>query len=62
MPFPRRALPRLAALGDRVELGSDFPNIPYPYLDQLHALERLDLGPEWLRAVCHDNAAGVFGL
>ncbi|MEW2624179.1 amidohydrolase family protein [Streptomyces sp. NPDC048106] len=62
MPFPRRALPRLAALGDRVLLGSDFPNIPYPYLHQLHALERLDLGQEWLRAVCHDNAASLFGL
>ncbi len=62
MPFPRRALPRLAALGDRVLLGSDFPNIPYPYLHQLHALERLGLGEEWLRAVCHDNAAELFGL
>ncbi|WP_084729582.1 amidohydrolase family protein [Streptacidiphilus neutrinimicus] len=62
MPFPRRALPRLAALGDRVLLGSDFPNIPYPYLDQLHALERLGLGDDWLRAVCHDNAARLFGL
>ncbi|GED89544.1 amidohydrolase family protein [Streptomyces sp. NPDC091412] len=62
MPFPRRALPRLAALGDRVLLGSDFPNIPYPYVHQLDALERLGLGPEWLRAVCHDNAAGLFGL
>jgi predicted TIM-barrel fold metal-dependent hydrolase len=62
MPFPRRALPRLAALGDRVLLGSDFPNIPYPYLHQLHALERLGLGKDWLRAVCHDNAAGLFGL
>ncbi|MFF7352143.1 amidohydrolase family protein [Streptomyces filipinensis] len=62
MPFPRQALPRLAALGDRVLLGSDFPNIPYPYLHQLHALERLGLGDEWLRAVCHDNAAELFGL
>ncbi|MEG8277600.1 amidohydrolase family protein [Streptomyces sp. AHA2] len=61
-PFPRRALPRLAALGDRVLLGSDFPNIPYPYLHQLHALERLGLGTQWLRAVCHDNAADLFGL
>ncbi|MER8114283.1 amidohydrolase family protein [Streptomyces sp. NPDC094031] len=60
-PYPRRALPRLAALGDRVLLGSDFPNIPYPYLHQLRALERLDLGEEWLRAVCHDNAAELFG-
>ncbi|OIK28300.1 amidohydrolase [Streptomyces malaysiense] len=61
MPFPGRALPRLADLGDRVLLGSDFPNIPYPYLHQLHALERLDLGDEWLRAVCHHNAAKLFG-
>ncbi|WP_019549354.1 amidohydrolase family protein [Streptomyces sulphureus] len=62
MPFPRRALPRLAALGDRILLGSDFPNTPYPYVHQLHALERLGLGDEWLRAVCHDNAADLFGL
>ncbi|MEV7690230.1 amidohydrolase family protein [Streptomyces bungoensis] len=62
MPFPRHALPRLAGLGDRILLGSDFPNIPYPYVHQLHALERLGLGPEWLRAVCHDNAATLFGL
>ncbi|MGW5306379.1 amidohydrolase family protein [Streptomyces griseoluteus] len=62
MPFPRHALPRLAGLGDRILLGSDFPNIPYPYVHQLHALERLGLGPEWLRAVCHDNAAALFGL
>ncbi|WP_217206976.1 amidohydrolase family protein [Streptomyces sp. AC550_RSS872] len=62
IPFPRRALPRLAGLGDRVLLGSDFPNIPYPYVHQLHALERLGLGEEWLRAVCHDNAVELFGL
>ncbi|MEU8693933.1 amidohydrolase family protein [Streptomyces sp. NPDC048665] len=62
LPFPRRALPRLTALGDRVLLGTDFPNLPYPYVHQLHALERLDLGQHWLRAVCHDNAARLFGL
>nr|WP_236677656.1 amidohydrolase family protein [Streptomyces actinomycinicus] len=62
MPFPPRALPRLAELGDRILLGSDFPNIPYPYVHQLAALERLDLGPEWLRSVCHDNATRLFGL
>ncbi|MBD0423473.1 amidohydrolase [Streptomyces sp. TRM S81-3] len=61
-PFPRRALPRLAGLGDRILLGSDFPNIPYPYLHQLRALERLELGDEWLRGVCHHNAARLFGL
>ncbi|MGW7242720.1 amidohydrolase family protein [Streptomyces sp. NPDC054804] len=62
MPFPRGALSRVADLGDRILLGSDFPNIPYPYVHQLQALERLDLGQEWLRAVCHDNAARLFGL
>ncbi|WP_217548559.1 amidohydrolase family protein [Streptomyces sp. GbtcB6] len=62
MPFPPRALPRVAALGGRVLLGSDFPNIPYSYMHQLHALERLELGEEWLRAVCHDNAARLFLL
>ncbi|MFD9389418.1 amidohydrolase family protein [Streptomyces sp. NPDC060000] len=62
MPFPRGALPRLAGLGDRILLGSDFPNIPYPYVHQLFALQRLELGEDWLRAVCHDNAAGLFGL
>lgn len=62
MPFPRQARPRLIALGDRILLGTDFPNIPYPYVHQLHALEKLGLGPDWLRAVCHDNAAELFGL
>ncbi|MER8005393.1 amidohydrolase family protein [Streptomyces sp. NPDC094149] len=61
-PFPRRALPRLADLGDRVLLGTDFPNIPYPYIEQLRALERLGLGDGWLRAVCHDNGARLFGF
>ncbi|WP_371481835.1 amidohydrolase family protein [Kitasatospora sp. NBC_00315] len=61
-PFPTAELPRLRALQDRILLGTDFPNIPYPYADALHALAGLGLGPEWLRAVCHDNAAGLFGL
>ncbi|MFF8628267.1 amidohydrolase family protein [Streptomyces werraensis] len=61
-PFPRRALPRLTALGDRVLLGTDFPNIPYRYAHQLEALAGLGLGDDWLRAVCHDNAARLFGL
>ncbi|MCD0483290.1 amidohydrolase [Streptacidiphilus sp. ASG 303] len=61
-PFPRAELPRLKDLQDRVLLGTDFPNIPYPYAHQLHALARLDLGDDWLRAVCHGNAARLFGL
>jgi uncharacterized protein len=61
-PFPRAELPRLEALGDRVLLGTDFPNIPYSYPDALEALERAGLGTAWLRAVCHDNAAALFGI
>jgi predicted TIM-barrel fold metal-dependent hydrolase len=61
-PFPAALRPRLADAADRVLLGSDFPNIPYPYLHQLQGLARLDLGPQWLRAVCHDNAVRLLGL
>jgi cytosine/adenosine deaminase-related metal-dependent hydrolase len=61
-PFPRWVLPRMADLGDRILLGTDFPNIPYPYIHALEALERLELGDGWLRAVCHDNAARLFRL
>jgi hypothetical protein len=55
MAFPRELRPRLAALQDRIVLGSDFPNIPYEYAVQLESLERLELGDDWLRAVCWDN-------
>ncbi|MFC7306077.1 amidohydrolase family protein [Streptomyces monticola] len=61
-PFPAGERSRLADLGDRILLGTDFPNIPYPYVHQLHALERLGLGDAWLRAVCHDNGARLFGI
>ncbi|MEC4018899.1 amidohydrolase family protein [Streptomyces sp. H27-D2] len=61
-PFPRGALPRLADLGDRILFGSDFPNIPYPYAHALDALTRLDQDDDWLRAVCHGNAARLFGV
>jgi predicted TIM-barrel fold metal-dependent hydrolase len=59
--FPRELLPRLRDVGDRVLLGSDFPNIPYPYAHQLESLERLDLGDEWLRDVCWHNPVALFG-
>ncbi len=59
--FPRDLLPRLAALQAKVLLGSDYPNIPYPYAHQLFALERLGLGDDWLRAVCWENGARLFG-
>lgn len=59
-PFPPAELGRLADLGDRILLGSDFPNIPYPYAHQLHALERLGLGDDWLRRVLYENGAALF--
>jgi predicted TIM-barrel fold metal-dependent hydrolase len=61
-PYPWHLLPRLADLGDRVVLGTDFPSIPYPYAHQLEALERLALGDDWLRAVWHDNGARLLEL
>ncbi|MFC3500135.1 amidohydrolase family protein [Micromonospora krabiensis] len=64
VPFPDDERPRLRELGlaGKVLLGSDFPNIPYPYADQLAGLARLDLGDDWLRAVCWGNAAALFDL
>ncbi len=59
--FPRELLPRLADLGDRVLLGSDFPNIPYPYAHQLEALAGLGLGDAWLRRVCWENGHALIG-
>ncbi|MEU8621115.1 amidohydrolase family protein [Streptomyces sp. NPDC048623] len=59
---PAVELKRLDGLRERILLGTDFPNIPYPYGHQLDALERLGLGDDWLRAVCHDNGARLFRL
>ena len=61
-PFPGELRERLRALGlaGKVLLGSDFPNIPYAYEHQLDALERLDLGADWLEAVYWGNAAALF--
>lgn len=61
-PVPAGVRARLADLGNRVVLGSDFPNIPYPYAHQLEALESLELPTDWLRAVCHDNGARLLGV
>lgn len=57
--FPAALLPRLRALGlaGRILLGTDFPNIPYPYAEQLSALAGLGFGDEWLREVCWRAAA-----
>jgi len=61
-PFPAELLSEVADLGDRIVLGSDFPNIPYPYAHQLDSLARLDLGPDWLRAVLYENGVRLLDL
>jgi uncharacterized protein len=61
-PLPADVVRRLGELGHRVVLGTDFPNIPYPYADQLAALERLGLGEQWLREVCWHNGVRLFRL
>lgn len=57
LPMPAELPRRFAALADRVVLGSDYPNIPYPYATQVEALVRLDLGDDWLRRVLWHNGA-----
>lgn len=59
--YPSHLVPRLHDLGHKVLLGSDFPTIPYPYAHQLEGLARLDLGDDWLRAVCWENGQRLFG-
>jgi predicted TIM-barrel fold metal-dependent hydrolase len=60
-PFPDGYVVRLAGLRDKVVLGSDFPNIPYPYAHQIQALDRLGLGEDWLRAVLWENGNRLLG-
>ena len=53
---------RELGVAGKILLGSDFPNLPYPYALQLAGLVRLGLGEDWLRAVCWDNPVALFGL
>lgn len=59
-PLPREVIDEFGDLGDRILLGTDFPNIPYAYAEQLAALEDFGLGDEWLRAVCWYNGQRLF--
>ena len=59
-PFPDALRPRLLDIGSRIVFGSDFPNIPYSYLDAVDAILRLELGSAWVRGVLHDNAHRLF--
>jgi predicted TIM-barrel fold metal-dependent hydrolase len=51
---------RLTGLQDRILFGTDFPNIPYDYAQQVEALHRLDRGDAWLRDVLWNNGVRLF--
>jgi uncharacterized protein len=58
-PLPADWPARLVDVADRVVFGSDFPNIPYPYAEQVAAVARWAaaddrLGAPFLRSVLHD--------
>jgi predicted TIM-barrel fold metal-dependent hydrolase len=61
-PVPAGVIPRLGELSERIVLGTDFPQIPYPYAEQLAALAEFGLGDEWLRAVCWHNPVRLLGI
>jgi predicted TIM-barrel fold metal-dependent hydrolase len=60
-PTPAEIAPRLVDLQDRILFGTDFPNIPYAYAHQVEALQRLDLGDEWMADVLWNNGVKLFG-
>ncbi|HEY2203267.1 MAG TPA: amidohydrolase family protein [Pseudonocardia sp.] len=67
MPLPPDWAARLADAGDRVVLGTDFPQIPYAYVEQLRAIQGWAaaddrLGPEFLRRVVHHTPARLLGV
>ena len=58
-PLPDDWAARLVDVADRVVFGSDFPNIPYPYAEQVRAVAGWAaaddrLGIPFLRSVLHD--------
>ena len=66
-PLPPDWAARLADAADRVVFGSDFPNIPYPYAEQVAAVAGWAaaddrLGAPFLRAVLHDTPTRLLGL
>lgn len=61
-PFPADRRDDLVALGDRILFGSDFPNIPYPWVDAVDAVIGLGLGDDWARGVLRENARRLLGL
>jgi len=66
-PLPFDWAARLADVADRVVFGSDFPNIPYAYAEQVRAVASWAaaddrLGAPFLRSVLHDAPARLLAL
>jgi uncharacterized protein len=66
-PLPHDWPARLVDLGDRLVLGSDFPNIPYPYVEQLGAIAGWAasddrLGVDFVRSVLHHTPTRLLGV
>jgi len=66
-PLPADWAARLVDVADRIVFGTDFPNIPYPYAEQVAAVagwaaadDRLGAG--FLRSVLHDRPAALLGV
>src|SRR5699024_11122092 len=65
-PLPPDWSRQLVAVSDRIVFGTDFPNIPYSYDNQLRAIagwaESEDaLGETFLRSVLHDTPNKLLG-
>ncbi|MBN9757740.1 hypothetical protein Ae406Ps2_2638c [Pseudonocardia sp. Ae406_Ps2] len=66
-PLPSDWPARLAEYPGRIVLGTDFPNIPYAYAEQLAAIAdwaaaEPRLGAPFLRSVLHDAPAALLGV
>lgn len=61
-PLPADYPQTMAELAHKVVLGTDFPNIPYPYAHQIQVLAGWGLGDEWMRQVLWENPRRLVGL
>lgn len=67
MPLPADWPALLAGLGDRLVLGSDYPQLPYHYAEQLRVIQRWAesddrLGVPFLRRVLYETPRRLLGL
>jgi hypothetical protein len=66
-PLPADWIELLVRLGDRLVLGTDYPQLPYRYAEQLRVIHRWAeaddrLGAGFLHRVLHDTPARLLGL